>query len=125
MGVVYRARDQRLDREVALKLLAPAILSDESARKRFRHEAMALSRLSHPNIATVHDFDSDGGIDFLVMEHVEGETLAARLRRGPIEEAETRAIGIQIAEALGRGARAGVVHRDLKPGTWSSRRREG
>jgi len=116
MGVVYRARDQRLDREVALKLLAPAILSDESARKRFRHEAMALSRLSHPNIATVHDFDSDGGIDFLVMEHVEGETLAARLRRGPIEEAETRAIGIQIAEALEEAHERGVVHRDLKPG---------
>lgn len=116
MGVVYRARDQRLDREVALKLLAPAILTDESARKRFRQEAMALSRLSHPNIATVHDFDSDGGIDFLVMEHVEGETLAARLRRGAIEEAETRAIGIQIAEALEEAHDRGVVHRDLKPG---------
>ena len=116
MGVVYRARDQRLDREVALKLLAPAILTDESARKRFRQEAMALSRLSHPNIATVHDFDSDGGIDFLVMEHVEGETLAARLRRGAIEEAETRAIGIQIAEALDEAHDRGVVHRDLKPG---------
>ncbi|HEU5310049.1 MAG TPA: protein kinase, partial [Candidatus Eisenbacteria bacterium] len=94
MGVVYRARDQRLDREVALKLLAPAILSDESARRRFRHEAMALSRLSHPNIATVHDFDSDGGIDFLVMEHVPGETLAARLRKGAIPEQETREIGL-------------------------------
>ena len=115
MGVVYRARDQRLDREVALKLLAPAILSDESARRRFRHEAMALSRLSHPNIATVHDFDSDGGIDFLVMEHVAGETLAARLRRGALPEEETRGIGIQIAEALDEAHERGVAHRDLKP----------
>ena len=115
MGVVYRARDQRLDREVALKLLAPAILSDESARRRFRHEAMALSRLSHPNIATVHDFDSDGGIDFLVMEHVAGETLAARLRRGALPELETREIGIQIAEALDEAHERGVAHRDLKP----------
>jgi serine/threonine protein kinase/tetratricopeptide (TPR) repeat protein len=116
MGVVYRARDQRLDREVALKLLAPAILSDESARRRFRHEAMALSRLSHPNIATVHDFDSDGGVDFLVMEHVPGETLAARLRRGALPEEETRQIGIQIAEALEEAHERGVAHRDLKPG---------
>ncbi|HET9251004.1 MAG TPA: protein kinase [Candidatus Eisenbacteria bacterium] len=116
MGVVYRARDQRLDREVALKLLAPAILSDESARRRFRQEAMALSRLSHPNIATVHDFDSDQGIDFLVMEHVEGETLGARLRRGALPEPETREIGIQIAEALEEAHERGVVHRDLKPG---------
>ena len=116
MGVVYRARDQRLDREVALKLLAPAILSDESARRRFRHEAMALSRLSHPNIATVHDFDSDGGIDFLVMEHVPGETLAARLRKGAIPEPETREIGLQIAEALEEAHERGVAHRDLKPG---------
>jgi len=115
MGVVYRARDLRLNRDVAVKVLAPAILTNESARHRFRREAMALSRLSHPNIATVHDFDCADGIDFLVMEHVDGETLATRLARGPLSEADATPIALQIAEALEEAHEQGVVHRDLKP----------
>ncbi len=116
VGVVYRARDGRLGRDVALKVLAPSILADESARRRFRQEAMALSRLSHPNIATVHDFDSHEGIDFLVMEYVEGETLGERLSRGAIAEPEAVALGAQIAEALEEAHDRDVIHRDLKPG---------
>ena len=115
MGVVYLARDQRLGRDVAIKVLAPAILTNEQARLRFRREAMALSRLSHPNIATVHDFDCADGIDFLVMEHVDGETLAARLARGPLSETDATPIALQIAEALEEAHDQGVVHRDLKP----------
>ena len=115
MGVVYVARDERLGRDVALKLLPQAALSDEPSRARFRREAMALSRLNHPNIATVHDFDSQDGYDFLVMELVEGETLAQKLTRGAATEGETIALGIQIAEALEEAHERGVVHRDLKP----------
>lgn len=116
MGVVYRARDQRLGRDVALKVLPAAVLTDEAARARFRQEAMALSRLNHPNIATVHDFDSQDGVDFLVMEFVEGETLAERLTRGALQESEVVSIGIQIGEALEQAHERGVIHRDLKPG---------
>ncbi len=115
MGVVYVARDERLGRDVALKLLPQAALTDETSRARFRREAMALSRLNHPNIATVHDFDSQDGYDFLVMELVEGETLAQKLARGAATEAETVAFGIQVAEALEEAHERGVVHRDLKP----------
>src|SRR6266568_7172770 len=88
MGVVYRARDQRLDRDVALKVLPPGSLSDQASRSRFRKEALALSRLTHPNIAVVHDFDSENGTDFLVMEMVPGMTLEEKLHAGPIPEAE-------------------------------------
>ena len=115
MGVVYVARDERLGRDVALKLLPQAALADELSRARFRREAMALSRLNHPNIATVHDFDSQDGFDFLVMELVEGETLAERLNRGAATEGEAIALCIQIAEALEDAHERGVIHRDLKP----------
>jgi TolB-like protein/lipoprotein NlpI len=116
MGVVYRARDERLGRDVALKILGDATLANEEARARFRREAMALSRLSHPNIATIHDFDSQEGIDFLVMECVEGQTLRDKLAMGPLSEQEALAIGLQIAEALDEAHERGVIHRDLKPG---------
>ena len=116
MGVVYRARDERLGREVALKVLPHAALGDDAARGRFRREAMALSRLNHPNIATVHDFDAQEGVDFLVMEHVEGDTLARKLERGALPMAETVALGIQIAAALEEAHERSVIHRDLKPG---------
>src|SRR6185312_11224716 len=112
----YRARDERLGREVALKVLPHAALGDDAARGRFRREAMALSRLNHPNIATVHDFDAQEGVDFLVMEHVEGDTLARKLERGALPMAETVALGIQIAAALEEAHERSVIHRDLKPG---------
>ena len=116
MGVVYCARDERLEREVALKLLPEGALADPAARARFRNEALALSRLNHPGIATVFDFDSEDGADFLVMELVPGATLQEILASGPIAEPETVRLGIQIAEALEAAHEQGVVHRDLKPG---------
>jgi len=88
MGEVWRARDERLERDVALKLLLPGLLADEAARKRFRREALALSKLAHPNIATVFDFDTEGGLDFLVMEHVAGPVVTEHLAEGPLLEAE-------------------------------------
>jgi serine/threonine-protein kinase len=116
MGVVYRARDERLERDVALKVLAEGLLTDEAARKRFRKEAVALSRLNHPNIATVFDFDSEEGMHFLVMEYVEGISLAHRIAAGALSEKETASIGAQIAQALEGAHDHGVVHCDLKPG---------
>ena len=80
MGVVYRARDERLERDVAIKVLPAGLLSDEDARKRFRKEALALAHLNHPNIATIHDFDTDGTVDFLVLEHVPGTTLDQQIQ---------------------------------------------
>jgi serine/threonine protein kinase len=116
MGVVYRAHDERLDRDVALKVLPPGTLADDSARKRFRQEALALSRLNHPNIATVHDFDTQEEIDFLVTELVPGMTLDEKLLAGPLPEKEVVQIGLQIADGLETAHREGVIHRDLKPG---------
>ena len=116
MGEVWRARDERLERDVALKLLLPGTLADEAARKRFRREALSLSRLAHPNIATVFDFDSEGGLDFLVMEYVAGPEVTEHLAEGPLPEAEVARLGVQLAEGLAAAHAQGVVHRDLKPG---------
>jgi serine/threonine protein kinase len=115
MGVVYRAHDEKLDRDIALKVLPPGLLADEAARKRFRNEALALAKLNHPYIATVHDFGSEGGVDFLVMELVRGVPLSRKLQDSPLDEAQTRRLGAQLAEALAAAHAQGVIHRDLKP----------
>lgn len=97
MGEVYRAKDERLERDVALKVLPAGTLADEAARKRFRKEALALAKLNHPNIGVVHDFDRQDGVDFLVMEYIAGATLAERIAAGALPEKEVLALGAQIA----------------------------
>jgi Flp pilus assembly protein TadD len=116
MGEVYRAHDEQLDRDVALKVLPAGTLSDEPARKLFRKEALALAKLNHPNIATVHEFGSQDGLDFLVMELIQGSSLTAKLAGGPLSERDIIRLGMQFAEALTAAHAQGVVHRDLKPG---------
>jgi eukaryotic-like serine/threonine-protein kinase len=116
MGEVYRARDTRLDRTVALKVLPSHLSSDPTLRQRFEREARAISQLSHPHICVLHDIGREQGVDYIVMEHLEGETLAARLQRGALPLREALAVATQIADALDRAHRQGVVHRDLKPG---------
>jgi serine/threonine-protein kinase len=115
MGEVYRARDEHLDRDVAIKVLPAGVLADASARRRFRQEAKALSILNHPQIATIHDFDTEDGVDFLVMECIDGTTLKERLESGALSEDEVKTIGSQVAEALEEAHDRGVIHRDLKP----------
>src|SRR5918995_968576 len=115
MGVVYLARDTRLDRQVAIKVLPDGRVADERARTRFRREAQALSRLNHPNIATIYDFDQYEGRDFLVMEYIEGQSLRD-VGLDPLPPAEVVRLGTQLAEALAAAHSAGVVHLDLKPG---------
>jgi len=116
MGEVYLGHDLRLDRDVAIKVLSAARLANEEARTRLRREADILSKLNHPNIATIFDFDTEDGIDFVVMELVSGETLAAIAARGPLDEREVLRVGAHIAEALAEAHERGVIHRDLKPG---------
>ena len=116
MGEVYRAHDERLDRDVAVKVLPADALADDTARKRFRKEALALSKLNHPNIATVHDFDTQDGADFLVMEYVEGATLSEKITNGPLSQKEVFKMGAQVADALEAAHEKGIIHRDLKPG---------
>jgi len=115
MGVVYRAHDERLERDVALKVLPAGLLADEAARRRFRKEALALSRLNHPNIQTVHDFDTQDGVDFLVTEYVAGTTLSERLGASALAESELLRYGAQMAEGLAAAHEQSIVHRDLKP----------
>jgi serine/threonine protein kinase len=116
MGEVYRARDTRLDRTVAIKVLPQHLASDPAARERFEREARAVSSLNHPHICTLHDVGHQEGVDYLVMEYLEGQTLAARLERGPLPLDELLRYAIEIADALDRAHRQGLIHRDLKPG---------
>lgn len=115
MGEVYRAHDERLERDVAIKVLNAAKLEENSSRKRFRKEALVLSKLNHPNIATILDFDTQEGVDFLVMEYIVGTTLSAKLEQGAMSEKEFVPFAIQIAAAMEEAHALGVIHRDLKP----------
>ncbi|HVS31363.1 MAG TPA: protein kinase [Thermoanaerobaculia bacterium] len=116
MGEVYRARDTRLDRTVAIKILPSHLSATPEVRERFDREARTISRVTHPNICTLFDVGHQDGISFLVMELIEGETLADRLARGPLPLRDVLRIGAEIAAALERAHREGIVHRDLKPG---------
>src|SRR5882757_4933706 len=115
MGEVYRALDTRLDRTVAIKVLPSHLSSSPESKQRFDREAKSISSLSHPNICTLYDVGSQDGIDFLVMEYLEGQTLAERLAKGPLPIAQALTVGIEIAQALERAHRQGIIHRDLKP----------
>jgi len=115
MGLVFRASDQQLERDVAIKVLPPGMLADGAARKRFRREALALAKLNHPNIGTVYEFGSQEGLDFLVMEYVGGVAVDARLASGPLTQKEVLRLGFQLADGLASAHEHGVIHRDLKP----------
>jgi eukaryotic-like serine/threonine-protein kinase len=115
MGEVYRARDTRLTRTVAIKILPEALSDSEQARSRFEREARTIARLSHPNVCTVHDVGTEGRLHFIVMEYLDGETLAARLARGPLPLDELLVRGIEIVSGLEHAHAAGIVHRDVKP----------
>ena len=115
MGVVYRARDEKLERVVAIKLLAPGVFTGDEARRRFHKEALALAKLSHAHIAAVYDVGEQDGIDYIVMECVPGESLAAKLKSGPLTVKDATSITLQIAEGLEEAHEQGVIHRDLKP----------
>jgi len=116
MGEVYRARDTRLDRVVAVKILPEHLSSSGELKARFEREARAVSSLNHPHICHLYDVGSQDGTSFLVMEYLEGESLADRLRKGPLSLKQVLAFGIEIAEALAAAHRTGILHRDLKPG---------
>jgi len=116
MGVVYRAHDERLDRDVALKVLSPDLAGDQEFLARFRREARILSKLNHPNIATVHDFDTEDGTSFLVMEFVQGTSLLDKIRNGPLSEKELIRLALQLLDGLCAAHVASIIHRDLKPG---------
>jgi serine/threonine protein kinase len=116
MGEVYRARDTRLERTVAVKVLPPHLSVSAEARQRFEREAKTISRLSHPHICALHDVGSQDGIEYLVMEYLEGDTLSDRVARGPLPLEQTLRCGQEIADALDKAHRHGIVHRDLKPG---------
>jgi serine/threonine protein kinase len=115
MGEVYRARDTRLDREVAIKVLPENLSSDVSLKQRLEREAKAISKLSHPHICTLHDIGHQDGVDFLVMEYLEGETLERRITKGPLPPEQTIRYASQIADALAKAHKLGITHRDLKP----------
>src|SRR5687767_14180039 len=116
MGEVYKARDTRLDRTVAVKVLPSHIAAREDLRARFEREARAVSSLNHTHICSLFDVGQQDGVDYIVLEHLEGETLFDRLQRGPLPLDQTLKYAMQIADAVDRAHRSGVVHRDLKPG---------
>ena len=116
MGEVYKARDTRLDRTVAIKVLPEHVASDPDLKQRFEREAKTISSLNHPHICTLYDIGSQDGIDFLVMEYLDGETLAQRLTKGALPLDQALTVAIEIADALDKAHRQGIVHRDLKPG---------
>ena len=116
MGEVYLARDEHLDREVAVKVLQRGMLADPAARERFRREARVLARLSHPGVATIYDFDTQESVDFLVMEYVPGGTISSKLKSGAFPVPDVLRLGASIADALEEAHKRGFLHRDLKPG---------
>jgi serine/threonine protein kinase len=116
MGEVYRARDTRLDRIVAIKVLSTHLADRSELRERFEREAKTIASLNHPHICTLYDIGHQDGIDFLVMEYLEGETLAQRLWKGPLPLEQVLLYAIEISDALDKAHRKGVTHRDLKPG---------
>src|SRR6266540_539748 len=116
MGEVYKAKDTRLERTVAIKVLPSHLSSSEEVRQRFEREAKTISSLSHPHICALYDVGNQDGVEYLVMEYLEGETLADRLGRGPLPTEQVLRYGIEMADALDKAHRQGIVHRDLKPG---------
>src|SRR5262245_21682829 len=115
MGEVYRARDTRLDRTVAIKILPAALSINTNLKQRFEREARAISKLTHAHICALHDIGSQDGIDFHVMELLEGENLSQRLTKGEFSTEQVLRYGIEIAEALSKAHKEGIIHRDLKP----------
>src|SRR3984893_16176441 len=115
MGEVYRARDTSLERDVAVKVVPANLSSNPNLRQRLEREAKAVSKLSHPHICTLYDIGHQDGVDFLVMELVEGETLEHRLTRGPLLTEQMLRLAAQIADALAKAHKQGITHRDLKP----------
>jgi serine/threonine protein kinase len=115
MGEVYRARDTRLNRTVAIKVLPQHLSASPEVRHRFEREAMAISQISHPHICAVYDVGTEGEAQYLVMEYLEGETLSQHLTHGALPLSQTLRVGTQIAEALSVAHRQGIIHRDLKP----------
>src|SRR3982074_2981640 len=116
MGEVYKARDTRLERTVAIKVLPDHFAIDPEFRERFDREARAVAALNHPHICTLHDIGCQDGVDFLVMEYLDGETLADRLTKGAMSLDQALKFAIEIADALDKAHRQGITHRDLKPG---------
>src|ERR1700674_4597401 len=116
MGEVYRAKDTRLDRLVALKVLPPELAHNPEKRQRFEREARSISTLSHPHICTLHDIGQQDGVDYLVLEYLEGETLEKKLEKGSLQAPEVLKYAIELADALDKAHQQGIIHRDIKPG---------
>jgi len=114
MGIVYKAEDTKLKRNVALKFLPPELMQDEEAKERFVLEAQSAAALSHPNICTIHEINEENGRSFIAMEYVKGQSLRARIDKGPLEEQEALDIAIQLTEGLDEAHKKGIIHRDIK-----------